>query len=105
MKMLKIVSKKFIKFKNLETKKSTSINVLVTRHSFKRAHNREIDEDYVRNVIFNEDPLDIDSDKKANEFRLFYPSQLHDNKELVVVIAIDDGYVIVQSLWEAKRIF
>ncbi len=28
MKMLKIVSKKFIKFKNLETKKSTSINVL-----------------------------------------------------------------------------
>jgi hypothetical protein len=56
-------------------------------------------------VIFNEYPLDIDSDKKANEFRLFYSSQLHDNKELVVVIAIDDGYVIVQSLWEAKRIF
>lgn len=79
--------------------------LIFTRHSFKRADSREIDEDYVRNMIFNEDPLDIDSDKKANEFRLFYPSQLHNNKELVVVIAIDEGYVIVQSLWEAKRIF
>lgn len=82
----------------------SSDRLIFTRHSFKRAENREIDEDYVRNMIFNEDPLDIDSDKKANEFRLFYPSQIHGNRELVVVIAIDDGYVIVQSLWEAKRI-
>lgn len=43
---------------------SKSYKLIFTRHSFKRAHNREIDEDYVRNVIFNEDPLDIDSTRR-----------------------------------------
>jgi hypothetical protein len=56
-------------------------------------------------VIFNEYPLDIDSDKKANEFRLFYPSQLHDNKELVVVIAIDKGYVKFKAFGKLKGFF
>ena len=56
-------------------------------------------------MIFNEDPLDINQDKGNNEFKLYYPSETHSNKELIIVIAIDkDENVIIQSVWEEKRI-
>ncbi len=78
-------------------------NLIFTKHSFKREQSRNIDEDYIKKAILYEDPLDIEQ-VKTNEFKLFYPSQNHQNKELVIVIAIDKSKsVIIQSMWESKR--
>lgn len=83
----------------------TKNKLILTRHSFQRETLREINEKYVKDMIFNEDPLDINQDKGNNEFKLFYPSETHSNKELIIVIAIDnDENVIIQSVWEEKRI-
>lgn len=78
--------------------------LIFTKHCFKREQSRGISEEYIRKVILNEDPLDIEQDKR-NEFKLYYPSENYSNKELVIIIAIDkDKSVIIQSVWESKRI-
>ncbi len=78
--------------------------LIFTKHCFKREQSRRISEEYIRKVILNEDPLDIEQDKR-NEFKLYYPSENYSNKELVIIIAIDkDKSVIIQSVWESKRI-
>ena len=83
----------------------TKNKLIFTKHSFQRETLREINEKYIKDMIFNEDPLDIKQDKGNNEFKLYYPSETHSNKELIIVIAIDkDENVIIQSVWEEKRI-
>lgn len=77
--------------------------LIFSKHSFRRELKRDISEAYVKKMLFEIDPLDITRDKR-NEFKLYYPSEKYQNKELIVVIAIDKSKkVIVQSVWEEKR--
>lgn len=78
-------------------------NLIFTRHCFKREQSRGINEEYIKKVLLNEDPIDIEQDKR-NEFKLYYPSENYSNKELIIIIAIDKSKsVIIQSVWESKR--
>ncbi len=82
---------------------SNKKDLIFTIHSFKRESKRNISEEYVKKAILELDYLDITQDG-GNEFKLYYPSQTQDNKELIIVIAInDDKKIIIQSVWEEKR--
>ena len=83
---------------------ATPKNLIFTRHSFRRETKRNISETYIKKAILELDYLDITRDDRNNEFKLYYPSETRDNKELIIVIAIDDNEnVIIQSVWEEKR--
>lgn len=76
-------------------------DLVFSHHSNKRSGQRLINKEFVKNMLFNFDPIEIVPGDFANAFKLFYPSQFNPRKELVVVIAVNDRNVVVKSLWES----
>ena len=79
--------------------KVNSIDKLeLTNHFIKRSIIRHISIDYVKEMLLNEEPLGLLSSYE-NRFKVFYPSE---NKkfDLIVVIAIEDGKVVVLTAYE-----
>ena len=75
-------------------------DLVFSHHSNKRIGQRLINKAFVKNMLFNFDPIEIVPGDFANAFKLFYPSQFNPRKELVVVIAVNEINVVVKSLWE-----
>ena len=82
---------------------ATPKNLVFTRHSFRRETKRNINETYIKKAILELDYLDITRDDRNNEFKLYYPSETHDNKELIIVIAIDDNENVINVVIKEKR--
>ena len=82
------ILQKLIKTKNKKEK------YILTHHLKSRAKLRKINLNYIEKMLLNEEPLGILSSRK-NRFKVYYPSEKHDDLDLIIVIAIDDNQKII----------
>ncbi len=71
-------------------------------HYEKRLIERDLDRDYVRNLILNEEPLDIADEANKNHFKLYYPSE-NPNYQLIVTIVTKADFILVTTVYENKK--
>lgn len=79
---------------NLITCEDKDERYVLTPHLKSRAKLRKINIDYIKRMLLNEEPLGVLSSRK-NRFKIFYPSENHQDLDLIIVIAIDDTQNII----------
>ena len=79
---------------NLIKAKNKNDKYIFTHHLKSRAKLRKINLNYIDKVLLNEEPLGILSSRK-NRFKVYYPSENHDDLDLIIVIEIDDNQKII----------
>lgn len=67
---------------------------VLSNHLKERADFRKISVNYIKKMLLTEEPLGVLSSRK-NRFKIFYPSEYHQNLDLIVVIAIDENQKII----------
>lgn len=80
------ILQKLIKSKNKKYKP--------TCHIKKKTKFRKININYLEKMLLTKEPLGVLSSKK-NRFKVYYPSELNPNNDLIIVIAIDSDETIV----------
>ena len=78
-------------------------DLYILSNHIKRANFRKINLDYVKEMLLNNEPLGVLLSRK-NRFKIFYPSEYHQDLDLIVVIAIDVNQKIIGvTTYEDKK--
>ena len=73
-----------------------------TTHYHKRIMEREINRDYIKNLILNEDYVDFYEDlKQKGDFKIIYPSE-NSGYQIVVVVTTNSTNLVVKTAYEQK---
>lgn len=70
-------------------------------HYQKRLMEREIDRVYIKNLILNEEPLDLYEADAKDKFKIIYPSETPGYK-LVIVVLTKATHLLVMTVYEQK---
>lgn len=70
-------------------------------HYHKRLMEREINESYIKNLIVNEEFLDLYEADERGKFKVIYPSE-NSGYNLVVVITAKNDHILVMTVYESK---
>lgn len=70
-------------------------------HYQKRLMEREIDRVYIKNLILNEEPLDLYEANERDKFKIVYPSETPGYK-LIIVVLTKPEHMLVMTVYEQK---